>query len=137
MDAIEALSGSGSAPEAPNAFSELSSDEFVKIIFTELQQQDPLKPNDTGALLEQLSTIRTIQSDLDLSTRLSTLVTQNELAGASGLIGKAVSGVSLDDYRVIGVVQSVTRTKEGAVLNLEGGSRVRMSNVDNILEVAE
>jgi len=50
------VSGGGNA----NRFNELSSDDFLQIIFAELTNQDPLEPQDTGALLEQLNSIRQI-----------------------------------------------------------------------------
>jgi flagellar basal-body rod modification protein FlgD len=124
------------ASTSPNAggFSALGADEFVKIIFTELGQQDPLEPNDTAALLDQLSTLRNIQSDVDMMDRLSAIVDQNELAGAAGLIGKIVSGIGDDDERVIDYVASVSRTEDGAVLNLDHGARINMRNVDEIID---
>ena len=54
---------------APNAFSELTSEEFVKIMFTELSNQDPLKPSDSSALLQQMSNLRSIQSDIERDRR--------------------------------------------------------------------
>jgi len=54
MSAINALSGS-QASASTSRFSEMSSEDFMKIIFTELQSQDPFKPNDSNALLEQLN----------------------------------------------------------------------------------
>ncbi len=112
----------------------LSSDEFFKLIFTELSNQDPLKPNDTNALLEQIANIRSIQSDVDLVDRLGELVGQNELSSGAGLIGRLVSGLTDTDDRVSGVVNSVSKTDDGVVLNLDGGYRVPMSKVDRVLE---
>ena len=135
VSAISAIGGS-SAAETPNAFSGLATEDFVKIIFTELGNQDPLQPSDSKALLEQLSSLRSIQSDLDLSRRLETLVAQNELSAASGLIGRRVSGISDENQRVDGIVKSVSRTADGAVINLRDGQRVPMPNVDHVLEEA-
>ena len=70
MSAINALAGSGAPAATGSRFNELSSEEFIKIIFTELQNQDPFKPNDSGALLEQLNSIRSIESDIEMSNRL-------------------------------------------------------------------
>ena len=53
-----------------NRFNELSSEDFMQIIFTELQQQDPFEPNDSSALLEQLNSIRAIESDIELTKNL-------------------------------------------------------------------
>lgn len=133
--AIESVlgAGEGTRTEAGDAFSSLSSEEFTKIILAELRNQDPLQPNDTGALLEQLSSIRSIQSDMELSTRIESVVSQNEFASAAGLIGKRVSGLTDASKRVEDEVVSVSRTDSGAVLNLKGGKRMPMSGLDEIL----
>lgn len=56
--------------DGDDAFNELTSDEFLEVIFAELANQDPLAPNDTQALLEQISLIRSIESDQSLAGRL-------------------------------------------------------------------
>jgi flagellar hook assembly protein FlgD len=68
MSAINALSGSP-APATSSRFSEMSSEDFMKIIFTELQSQDPFKPNDSGALLEQMNSIRSASRASSFRTR--------------------------------------------------------------------
>jgi flagellar basal-body rod modification protein FlgD len=134
MSAVDALSGSSAGGVAPpNAFSSLTSESFVKIIFSELGHQDPLQPNDSKALLEQLSSLRNIQSSMDLSSSMGSLVAQNQLAAASNLIGKSVSGVSENNERITGVVKSVSRTSDGATLNLVSGQKIKMNNVDEVL----
>jgi flagellar basal-body rod modification protein FlgD len=132
---MEALGGSVRPPQA-SAFSTLGTEQFVKIIFAELANQDPLAPSDSKALLQQLSSLRSIQSDTDLSERLGALVGQNELAAAAGLIGKRVSGIAeigSGAGRAEGIVASVLRTKDGAVLMLRSGERIAMSKVDRVL----
>jgi flagellar basal-body rod modification protein FlgD len=133
MSAISSLSPGAVGTPTQDAFSSLDTEQFVKIMFTELSKQDPLQPNDSKALLEQLSSLRNIQSSIDLSSKLSSLVAQNELSAASGLIGKTVSGVSDDYERVQGVVQKVIRASDGAVLSLAGGKLIHMSNLDQVL----
>ena len=132
MDPVSALSAPPQQSR-PSAFSTLASEDFVKIIFTELGNQDPLQPSDSKDLLSQLSSLRNIQSGMDMSTRLQSLVAQNELAAASGLIGRRVSGLTDDNQRVEDAVKSVSRTADGAVLNLVGGQRVQMKNIDQVL----
>lgn len=132
MNAVESIGSSTSAQ--PSAVSGLTSDQFFQLIFAELSSQDPLEPNDTNALLEQIANIRSIQSDDDLSSRLTDLIGQNELASGAGLIGKLVSGLSETQQRVSGVVQSVSKTADGVVLSLGGGTRVAMEDVDQVLQ---
>ena len=131
VDALQAA-GSGSSTTAPNRLSDLSSEDFLKIIFTELQKQDPLQPNDSSKLLEQLSSIRSIQSDIELSDQLKSIVTQNQLSSAGSLIGNIVSGLDESDQRVIGQVVSVSKTKDGPILNLHNGKRVPLDQVDEM-----
>ena len=55
MSQINVDSSPAAPPPLKSRFNDMSSEEFMKIIFTELQQQDPFKPNDSSALLEQLN----------------------------------------------------------------------------------
>jgi len=129
--AVDAISTDSTAARA-TGFSALSSEDFAQIIFTELSKQDPLAPNDTNALIQQISGIRSIQSNMDLSSKLNSLVSQNEFSAAATMLGKSVSGVSLEAARVEGIVRSVAQTSEGALLTLADGSRVLMSQVDEV-----
>src|SRR4051812_10076627 len=136
MDAIGALGATqagGGGGAGANAFRSPPPQAFVKIIFSELGHQDPMAPSDSKALLEQLSSLRNIQSSMDLSSSMGALVAENQLSAASGLIGKSISGITEGAQRVTGVVKSVSRTGGGAILNLVSGAQVRMSNVDLVL----
>ncbi len=44
--------------------------------------------------MQQIANIRSIQSDQDLTKSIGSLVSQNEFAAASGLIGRTISGIS-------------------------------------------
>ena len=117
-----------------SGFSSLTSEQFTKIILTELGNQDPLSPSDTGALLQQLSSIRNIQSSMDLSEKLGALVSDNQFASASNVIGKVVGGVSDDNSRTVGKVVSVTKSGGDTFLNLNTGKRIEMTNLDGIID---
>ena len=123
----------GGTTTKADAFSSLSSEQFVKIIFAELSKQDPLKPNDSNQLVQQLANIRSIQSDIDMQARLKELVGQNQLSTAGNLLGTYVRGTSVDFKSVAGVVKSIGQTKEGPVLTLSDGSKVKFSGVTDVL----
>lgn len=132
MSSIPNTLSASAASTTGNAYSSLTSEEFVKIMFSELSNQDPLKPNDSNALLQQMANLRSIESDLSLQTKLTSLVSQNEFASASGLIGQQISGVSVDNARVGGTVASVIRTSDGPVITLRNGERVAFKNIDQV-----
>lgn len=67
------------APPAPQSgFDALTTDEFLKVIFEELANQDPLAPNDTKALIDQISQIRSIESDEQITDELRSVAEKNE-----------------------------------------------------------
>jgi flagellar basal-body rod modification protein FlgD len=132
MSAVDALTSNSSNAKANKGFSGLSSEDFTKIVLTELSKQDPLAPNDTNALLQQLSTIRSIQSDTDLSDGLKSLTKQNDFAAAATLIGKSVSGIDQNGARVVGTVNSVGRTSDTSLIKLKTGEVVDFKNIDRI-----
>ncbi len=121
---------SSSSSGTTSRFSDLSSEQFVKIMFSELTRQDPLKPNDSNALLEQLNSIRSIEANLTLERKLGDLVAQNQMSTAGGLVGAFVSGLTDTNQRVEGQVVSVSQTPDGPVMNLREGWRVPFENVD-------
>lgn len=133
MSAIGTASGFGSVNTPSRGFSEISSQEFMSMILSEMTNQDPLEPNDTENLLNQISTLRSIESDEAMLASLDSMVDSNEFASASNLIGTLVSGISLDGRRVADVVLSVSRTEDGPILNLFDGSRVAMENIDEVV----
>ncbi|RMH18878.1 MAG: hypothetical protein D6698_06430 [Gammaproteobacteria bacterium] len=118
-----------------NAFAELSSEEFVNILVTELTQQDPFEPNDSAAILEQLSSLRNIESQINLQDQLKTMVDQNAISSASGLIGQRVAGLTADNRSVNGIVRSVVIENGKPILKLDDGTRLeasRLTDVENL-----
>lgn len=132
MSQINVDSSPLAPPPLKSRFNDMSSEEFMKIIFTELQQQDPFKPNDSSALLEQLNSIRSIESDLQMGEKLESIVFQNQLSSAGGLIGKRVGGLSAENTRVAGTVKSVSRVGDQIGLLLHNNWVIPMDNVEYI-----
>lgn len=127
---IQGIGGAGSA----GGFGDMSSEDFMNIMFTELQNQDPFKPNDSAAMLEQLNSIRSIESDMQLTRQLQSIVTQNQLAGAGNLIGRFVEGIADGGVRVAGQVISVVRQGDLVGLELDNGWIMEMNNVELIVD---
>lgn len=135
MSAIGTPAALGAPPvrNPTRGFSEINSEDFVAMMMSELSHQDPLEPNDTQKLLDQISSIRSIESDQSLLDSLGGMVHSNEFASAANLIGTLVSGINEQGSRSADVVLSVSRTSDGPVLNLFDGSRVPFKNVDEVV----
>jgi len=123
-----AIGGTATA-SASGAFGNIKSEDFIKILTTELANQDPFNPQDSSALLEQLSSLRNIESQLSLQTQIASLVNQNEIAAAGTLIGRMVVGRDTDNSAVEGIVTTVRIENGKPVLELDTGKALPMSRV--------
>jgi flagellar basal-body rod modification protein FlgD len=131
MDAVSAATQSGeSIATIDKGFGALDSDEFTKLILTELGNQDPLEPNDTKALLEQLSIIRSIESDTKLNDTLKEMTDRTDFMGAAGLIGQYVT--SDDNPLSPAKVTSVVQGDEGVSVTLDDGSFVPIGSITGV-----
>lgn len=132
LSTVDPLQEAVQTPRTVNRFNDMSSEDFIRIMFTELSNQDPFQPNDSSALLEQLNSIRSIESDLTLVDQLKALVLENQLASAANLIGKHVTGLTSANDRVTGQVVSVTRQGNDVELELDSGHRLSIESVEAI-----
>lgn len=136
MNTIAASNAGTSTVGSVNRFQEMKTEDFVRIIFTELSNQDPFQPQDSGALLEQLNSIRSIESDIELTNRLDALVRQNELAAAGSLVGKTVVGLTEGAARAEGRVAAAARAGDAVLVQLENGQRIPFAQIESIAESA-
>lgn len=113
-------------------FAELSSEEFTRIMIEELTNQDPFEPNDTQALLEQVSGLMNIESQSSLQDSLEALTLQSSLAYASGMIGKQIEGLDLNNDPITGMVESIRVVEGKAQLELDNGTALPLDRVTRI-----
>ena len=88
-----------SAPSAPAPASKttLGKDEFLKLLTTQLQNQDPLSPMDNGAFVAQLAQFSSLEQLQGVNSRLDSVVVASASASqtqAVNFIGKDVRFLS-------------------------------------------
>lgn len=130
---LSAQQSANAAANSTNAsnFSSLTPDDFLKMLITELQNQDPMNPTDNGQILQQISEMSNIQATSSLTTSLNSMLTEQNLSAASALVGKTVQGLADDGSTASGVVDSVTITNGTAKLNI-GQQTVSLTNIQQI-----
>ena len=117
---------------AAGRFGELSSEEFIEVLITEMTNQDPFNPNDSAKVLEQMSSLRNIESQLSLQTSIESLVTQNNIAQAGSLLQRTVEGLDDSNNTIKGQVTAVRVVNGKAVLEIDGISSLKMDRVTAI-----
>lgn len=113
-DVYASLNGTGSSAKTTT---EESSDRFLKLLVTQLQNQDPLNPMDNAQMTSQLAQINTVDGIEKVNTSIqamsSQLVQMQALQGAS-LVGREVL--------VEGKDLKVTDGKASAAFELAGAA---------------
>jgi len=138
-----AIGGAASVINQPNTtpgangFADLNSGEFLQIILAELSNQDPLAPNDTAAILEQLSSIRNIETQAQLDNKLNDLVTQNSISTSANMIGKFVEGLDANNNNAEGIVESLSVRDGKPILNLAGGGELSAERVTKVEDLGD
>jgi flagellar basal-body rod modification protein FlgD len=117
---------------------DIDMNQFLNLMITELQNQDPLNPTDNAALLEQVGQLRNISANDRLVNTLTSFSNTQELTTASSLIGKKVTGLDIKGDEVKGEVSSVSvkidekdRTKRAVQVHV-GSQIVDMKNVREV-----
>ena len=94
--------------QSSGSYNELDIDDFLKLLISELQNQDPLDPMDNSEMVQQIGQIREIGATDELTKTLSSLSSSQELVTASSLIGRSVEGLAEDASAVDGIVDRIT-----------------------------
>jgi flagellar basal-body rod modification protein FlgD len=126
-------SSSSSSAEKAKKINELDIDDFLKLMISELQNQDPLNPMDNKDMLAQISQIRAIGSNDKLSSTLDTVLQGQNFTSATNMIGKTVKGIDNTGLNVTGVVDRVTVADGINTLHV-GSSELKLSNIAEIYQ---
>lgn len=126
------------AAKKPTSLQDLDSNEFLKLLITELSNQDPLNPMDNTQLVQQISTIREITATSQLSETLEAVTTGQNLATATSLIGKKVNALTDAGANISGVIEKATievdNEKNTRTYRLHIGSdKIDLKNVREVL----
>ncbi|MCR5691906.1 MAG: hypothetical protein K6G62_06770 [Eubacterium sp.] len=110
--------------------SELGKEEFLELLVCQMQNQDPLEPQDNSAFTAQLAQF----SSLEQMTNMNDTLTNST---AFGLVGKTVSVSSTDATGAVseksGVVESVYISEGNAKLYI-GGVAYSMEDLVEVLD---
>ncbi len=106
--------------------------DFLKMMITQLEHQDPMKPTTNSELLAQMSQIGQLQSSDSLQTSLQTFGLQTSISSASSMIGKTVEGLDQFNKPIAGVVTSVKVSSGSVALELDNGNNLDLASVRSI-----
>jgi flagellar basal-body rod modification protein FlgD len=122
---------SASSQSAKTGFAALTAQDFLKMLITELQNQDPTQPVSNSELLQQLSQMQSLQSNVELNTTLTNFSNNQQMSSGAGFLGKVISGTDSNNNPVSGVADSVF-LQNGTLMIGVGNSAISIANVTGV-----
>lgn len=104
-------------------------DTFLKLLVAQLKNQDPTEPMDSTQYMAQLATFSQVEQSVMMNKKLDSLLVASSLQQIDGIIGRTLTTA---DESISGIVKSVWIYDEGAVAELEDGTRVLLGPGVNI-----
>ena len=87
-------SNAEAATTSTTSDSEITSSDFLTLLVTEMQNQDPTQPTDPNAYIQQLVEVNSLQQLISINTDLGGNAATSTSTSSAAAASKAVSGVS-------------------------------------------
>ncbi|MCK5269234.1 MAG: hypothetical protein KAJ46_00560 [Sedimentisphaerales bacterium] len=136
MDTIPISSNASVTQVTDKSSLALDSEDFLKIMITELTHQDPLDPMKNQDLLNQMAAIQQLQSSQEMSQsfetlmeRYDSLLMRQEMSTASSMIGELVSGNTANGEFAVGKVATVRMDGNNIILELDTGQSINIKDM--------
>ncbi|WP_413789600.1 flagellar hook assembly protein FlgD [Metabacillus rhizosphaerae] len=115
--------------------SSLGKDEFLKILMSQLQNQDPLNPMEDKEFIAQMAQFSTLEQTTNMSTMLEKFIktqTQSDsILKYSEMIGKQVEWKATEETGN-GIVKSIKQSDTGIILELDNGEEITNDSITKI-----
>lgn len=101
------------------------------MLLAELKNQDPTQPVSNSDLLNQLSQMQSLQSNVELNSTLSSFAGNQQISSGASFLGKVVTGTDSNKKPVSGVADSVS-SQNGMVTIGVGSSSIPIGNLTGV-----
>ncbi len=113
---------------------ELGKNEFLKILMTQLQNQDPLDPMDDREFISQMATFSQLEQMMTMTQSIEQLVDNQMISPVikySHMIGQEVTYEKYDEDT--GKVESIETSKVVSVSQKDGWAVLQLENGDKVI----
>ncbi|PEJ35064.1 flagellar hook assembly protein FlgD [Peribacillus butanolivorans] len=117
----------------------LGKDDFLKLLLTQLQNQDPSSPMDNTEFIAQMATFSSLEQMMNIGSQIDELIglnQQNSLINYNSFVGKEVtwhildeSGENLAIEEGLGIVESIQYKGDNIYFILEDGTKLQPANI--------
>jgi flagellar basal-body rod modification protein FlgD len=123
LDSIAAATSS-----ANNQAANITQQDFLQILLTQLNSQDPLKPMDNTAFVAQLAQFSQLEAVQQLNASTSQLLAVQTAVQSVGLMGHTVSLINGNNF-VTGTVSDVSTSGNSPLLTVQPTSGTSVTGI--------
>jgi flagellar basal-body rod modification protein FlgD len=121
-----------SSDTARTAKKTLAQEDFLKLLSTQFQHQDPMKPMEDSAFIGQMAQFTALEQSNALVKEMSGLRSDQNLLTANGYLGRNVTVGDRDGLPVTGLVTAVDRDPVSGVSLTIAGNTYPLTSVRRI-----
>lgn len=127
------LSTSGTTLSAPttstSSASSLGQNDFLQLMMDQLQNQDPLNPDDPTQYLSELAQFSSLEQQNSIASSTAAAASGQSTASALGLLGHSVSYTDASGVTQSGTVSKIDFTSSGPTLTIGSASGISLSSI--------
>jgi len=109
----------------------LGKDDFLKLLVTQLQHQDPMNPVDDKDFMGQMAQFTSVEQLSNMASSIQLMSTASQSTQSIALIGKAVSWKKEDGSSGEGVAQSVSFA-DGKITITVGDAQIAPAEIEGV-----
>lgn len=125
-------SGSTTPPAASKTNYNLGKDDFLKLLTTQLENQDPLNPQDEQAMIGTLAQFSSLEQMTNINSTLTQTAAGQQWSQAVNVLHHTVQGTTADGKSFDGLVDSV-QVVDGSPVLMVNGEPIKPSWVKSVL----
>lgn len=117
------------AAEAAKNKSQVTHDQFLQLLTTQLTHQDPLSPMQDTEMMGQMAQLQALDEQVSMTKEIVAMRLESQIRAGAEMIGMSVRAETAGGEEISGTVASAS-VKDGAVnLNLADGRSVPYANL--------
>jgi flagellar basal-body rod modification protein FlgD len=121
----------GTAQQLTNAGQALGKDDFLKLLVTQLQHQDPMNPMDDKDFMGQMAQFSSLEQITNLVTATETMGFSSQVTQSVSLIGHQVGFTREDGTTGSGTASGVA-IEDGKILITVGSEQISPGNITSV-----
>ena len=126
----DAASGSGTAETGSK--DDVSHEDFLQLLVTQMQNQDPLNPMQDTDMMAQFAQLQTLDNQKVMTDAMVDMRKEYAVQGASSMLGMEITSKNLDGKEVTGIVVNTFTKGSDVRLTLDSGEIVTYNDITNV-----